>query len=107
MGKSYYTGVPSLNQQFGPMVVNTVGKTMSRTRNHRQTPDHTGAALIMFIVGIPFLPIWSGMMMLGELVQRTRYKPGSKQYEEKSRNIGFAAVCFVIGLFMYSILFNF
>lgn len=106
MGSRYYSGVPSMSEQFTPVIASTVKKYAKRSFFKQVT--HSPMVVIMtFLMSWPLLPFWAGAMIIGESLKLV-FATGRNTQKRAQRlyNVKLAWVLFGMGVVTYMIMYR-
>lgn len=102
MGSRYYSGVPSMSDQLTPLMAASVKNNLKNARKSHGVAAYS----TVFLLSLPVLPLWTGMMIVGETLRLmfTRHSKIARR-EQLVFNIQFAFVGFAIGSLFYMFLY--
>lgn len=110
MGSGYY-GIPGYNPDFDQDNDSYYEYEPILTQRNEQVPNQyhetsPAAAAIIFLLGLPFLPIWSGFMILNTLLKISWFetREPAKAAAWKSY-LPWYFIFFIAGILMYAILY--
>lgn len=103
MARNYY-GVPGMHQVVGKSAGKMYGKAVNQMSQVEAEPTPV-QALIIFLVGLPFLPIWSGLAMLNALSKIYAYENSNPWEAHRWKSyLPWYTLFFIVGIIMYAIL---